>query len=438
MSRNTRGSANRRPQEGNSIGGVPTAEQAAPAMPATQEPLLVTNETTEEPQNQEAPTTETATPLETPSRGSDPLENDEQEAQERELRALEKRVWFAKRKAELLQELRDRNHEAAVLEAETQSPAPVADDAVHAATPTTAAPSTEASSIHDDALTIRTIARSHLREPRAPANIKPYEGKSTDEWHAFKSANEAFWDRNPEWFDTDKSRVSRVTEFLSDKMNTDWMQYRKDNPSLEITWAVFEEWALSQVADPAKLQRDAMSNWWRHTQKHHQSVNEYANHMTSIYNTLKDRPPKKERIHRLWTGILRDIEMEARRFPEPTTDKWDDWVKFYNMVEQQMPSRVSLLKGKKQEGSNKDTAAKQERQKQPTPGSKSSNKQEQNRNGDWRSRNGNSWNRDRNPRKRKFEGTEGVNQDGCFVCKKPGHIAKYCPEAMAAKTEPKK
>jgi hypothetical protein len=108
------------------------------------------------------------------------------------------------------------------------------------------------------------------------------------------------------------------------------MQYRKDNPHLDFTWNIFETWALSQVTDPVQLQREAKNEWWWAIQLPHQDVHQYALKLTGIYNRLKDTPSKQQRIDRLQTGIQKDIRDEARRFAEPTTDRWDEWVVFYN------------------------------------------------------------------------------------------------------------
>lgn len=437
MSPNTRSSTSRLPQDPESGPHVEMRETAEPTGDTTGTPA----------------TDPLRPPPDMEGAGENP-EQEEERAQERELEILERRVNFARKKAELLQKLRDHNHTAATLEAETQATEPGAPDIPreNLTAPPTRIYTIASSSTSEDPpprelidaqLRLQELARGK-QEPRAPSNIKLYEGRSTDEWNAFKAANEAFWDRHPEWYSTDHARVMRVSEFLSGAKNNDWMQYRKNNPTLDVTWALFEEWALSQVADPAKLQRDTMSNWWRHTQKETQSVNDYANHMTSLYNTLKNRPTRQERVQRLCTGILREIELEGRRFPEPTTDIWDDWVKYYNMVEQQMPTRQAVLRNKKRDDGKREPIAKPYpqrswREARPYPQKSWGEKRKQN--GDtqrpWhaRSRNTDSGTPDQTggAEKRKFEGSDPAV---CYFCKKRGHIARDC--WTKAKSESKK
>ncbi|KAJ5555598.1 hypothetical protein N7461_004068 [Penicillium sp. DV-2018c] len=183
-----------------------------------------------------------------------------------------------------------------------------------------------------------------VREPRTPSNMMVYKAESLNEYDLFKAQQEAFWNRYPEWFHDDDRKVIRVTEFLSAEVNTTWMNYRKHNPGMEFTWSVFETWALAQVIDPVEMQREAELEWWMTIQAKHQDAHQYAMKLTSIYNRLKKTPDREHRLQRLRTGVLKEVRDEARRFPGPTTDKWDDWVAFYNRIEKSMPIRMSYLK----------------------------------------------------------------------------------------------
>ncbi|KAJ5541872.1 hypothetical protein N7461_007875 [Penicillium sp. DV-2018c] len=175
------------------------------------------------------------------------------------------------------------------------------------------------------------------REPRTPSNMTMYKAESSGEYDLFKSKQRAFWYRYPGWFHNDERKVSRVTEFLSSKVNMAWMEYRENNPDMEFTWAVFEAWALAQVIDPVEMQREAELEWWMTIQAKHQDVHQYAMKLTSIYHRLKKAPDREHRIQRLRTGVLKEVRDEARRFLGPTTDKSDDvghwgWHCFFNLI----------------------------------------------------------------------------------------------------------
>ena len=255
-------------------------------------------------------------------------------AEQRDLEALEKRLAIADRKAELLLRLRDRNLAAIALEEESSMPRPPPLEGDPAQVPELSnpvlrtpaipqPPPTAAGDRDDDAVTVQSGETSQVREPRSPSNMPVFHGKTTDEWDMFKAKQEAFWARYPRWFASDEARVARVTEFLSNKVTQGWMQYRKNNPAKQITWDTFETWALTQVADPAQLQREAKADWWRATQRPEQSVHQYAQHLTGIYNRLRSTPSDQARIDRLETGILREIQTEARRWDPPKTEVYN-------------------------------------------------------------------------------------------------------------------
>jgi len=249
------------------------------------------------------------------------------EAELRELEALRRRLAIAGEKAKLLAELREKEREAAILEAQEPGAAPPLDPLDDAASvaayhrPNTTRPMPAASVASQGSAPTPPAFRNEAKEPRTPSNMIVYKAESSGEYDLFKSKQEAFWNRYPDWFCNDTRKVDRVTEFLAPKVNLTWMEYRKNNPNKEFTWRVFETWALAQVTDPVEMQREAKHEWWWAVQAKHQDVHQYALRLTGIYNRLRDTPSRQQRIDRLQTGILKEVQAESRRFAAPTTDQ---------------------------------------------------------------------------------------------------------------------
>jgi hypothetical protein len=266
------------------------------------------------------------------------------EAELREVEAL------AYKKNRLLASLRETEREIAILKAKAQGAA------YHP--PDTARPMPAASVVSQGSALGPPIFRREVQEPRTPSNMNMYKAESLDEYDLFKARQKAFWMRYPDWFCNDTRKVDRVTEFLAPKVEMAWMAYCKHNPNKEFTWLDFETWALAQVIDPVEMQREALHKWWTTMQAKNQDVREYALKLTFIHNRLADRPrPKdrinrladrprpKDRINRLHTGVVKEVQVEARRwFNSPQTEIWDDWVAFFNRIEKSMPARMTYLK----------------------------------------------------------------------------------------------
>ncbi|KAJ5542280.1 hypothetical protein N7535_004701 [Penicillium sp. DV-2018c] len=344
----------------------------------------------------------------------------------RELEDLKKRLAVSREKARLLAEIRKTEREIAIMEAEAQGAAPhrLLDDAASLAghQPPEIARVMPAASVVSQGSALASPNPHEGRVPRAPSNMGAYKAQSPGEYDLFKSKQEAFWSRSPEWHHDDARNMNRSTEFLSSKVNNmTWMEYCKNNPGMEPTWPVFETWALSQFNDPVEMQRDAERQWWTTTQAKHQDVHQYALRLIGIYHRLREAPNREQRIGRLQTGVLKEIQDEARRYPAPTTDRWDDWVAFYNHVEKSMPSRASYLKDPPKEtptGPRDMTRPSKRPREQGAPATQQSTQTKGAKEG----KNATAGSK----RKRSEE------SKACYFCNKPGHLARECRKKAAS------
>lgn len=169
------------------------------------------------------------------------------------------------------------------------------------------------------------------------------------------------------------------------------------------------------------MQQEALQEWWWAVQKKNEDVHQYALRLTSIYYRLKNTPTRQQRIDRLQTGVVAEIRNEERRFIEPESDQWDDWVAFYNRIEKSLPSRATNLRRAKKlvPGGNQysqGSSGRPNRGRRP-PGAPQ------------KAPGGNAWNS-----KKALTGFKR-DRDGkpkcCFVCGKSDHIAKDCYKKAA-------